>query len=59
MKNIILKAISTIALILMMIFMSAVDSKNIMIPIIGMIICGAWLALFYFLNEDKLLDNEL
>lgn len=58
MKNIILKAISTIALILMMIFMCSADSKNIMIPIVGMIVCGSWLTLFYFLNEDKLLENE-
>lgn len=58
MKNKILKTISTIALILMMIFMIGADSKNIMIPIVGMVVCGSWLTLFYFLNEDKLLENE-
>lgn len=36
MKNIILKTISTIALILMMVFMCS--TKNIMIPIVGMIV---------------------
>ena len=58
MKNKILKTISTIALVLMMVFMCSADSKNIMIPIVGMVVCGAWLTLFYFLNEDKLLENE-
>lgn len=53
MKNIILKTISTIALILMIVFICSADSKNIMIPIIGMIVCGAWLYLFYSVNDDE------
>ena len=58
MKNKILKTISNIALIMMMIFMCSMDSPNIVIPIVGMIVCGGWLTLFYFLNEDKLLEEE-
>ena len=58
MKNIILKTISTIVFMLMMFFMSALDSENIIIPIVGMIVCGAWLILFYTVNEDKLLEDE-
>ena len=58
MKNIILKTISTIVFMLMMFFMSALDSENIIIPIVGIIVCGGWLTLFYFLNEDKLLEDE-
>ena len=58
MKNIILKTISNIALIMMMIFICSMDSPNIIIPIVGMIVCGAWLILFYTVNEDKLLEEE-
>lgn len=58
MKNIILKTISNIALIMMMIFICSMDSQNIIIPIVGIIVCGAWLILFYTLNEDKLLEDE-
>ena len=58
MKNIILKTISNIALIMMMIFICSMDSPNIIIPIVGIIVCGSWLTLFYFLNEDKLLEDE-
>ena len=58
MKNIILKTISNIALIMMMIFICSMDSPNIIIPIVGMIVCGAWLILFYTVNEDKLLEDE-
>ena len=57
MKNIILKTISNIALVMMMIFICSMDSPNIIIPIVGMIVCGGWLTLFYFLNEDKLEDE--
>lgn len=57
MKNIILKTISNIALIMMMIFICSMDSPNIIIPIVGMIVCGAWLILFYTVNEDKLEDE--
>ena len=58
MKNKILKTISNIALIMMMIFICSMDSPNITIPIVGMIVCGAWLILFYTVNEDKLLEDE-
>ena len=58
MKNKILKTISNIALILMMIFICSMDSPNIIIPIVGIIVCGAWLILFYTVNEDKLLEDE-
>ena len=58
MKNIILKTISNIALVMMMIFICSMDSPNIFIPIVGMIVCGAWLILFYTVNEDKLLEDE-
>lgn len=58
MKNIILKIISTIVFMLMMFFISALDSDNIIIPIVGIIVCGGWLTLFYFINEDKLLEDE-
>ena len=58
MKNIILKTISNIALVMMMIFICSMDSPNIIIPTIGIIVCGGWLTLFYFLNEDKLLEDE-
>jgi hypothetical protein len=58
MKNIILKTISNIALIMMMIFMCSMDGPNIIIPIVGMIVCGSWLYLFYFVNKDKLLEDE-
>ena len=58
MKNIILKTISTILFMLMMFFISVVDSDNIIIPIVGIIVCGSWLMLFYFLNENKLLEDE-
>ena len=57
MKNIILKTISNIALVMMMIFICSMDSPNIIIPIVGMIVCGAWLILFYAVNEDKLGDD--
>ena len=57
MKNIILKTISNIALIMMIIFMCSMDSPSIIIPIVGMIVCGAWLILFYTVNEDKLGDD--
>lgn len=57
MKNIILKTISNIALVMMMIFICSMDSPNIVIPIVGMIICGGWLILFYTVNEDKLGDD--
>ena len=57
MKNIILKIISNIALVMMMIFICSMDSPNIVIPIVGMIVCGAWLILFYTVNEDKLGDD--
>ena len=57
MKNVILKTISNIALIMMMIFICSMDSPNIIIPTIGMIVCGAWLILFYTVNEDKLEDE--
>ena len=53
MKNKILKTISDIALIMMMIFICSMDSPNIVIPIVGMIVCGTWLILFYTVNEDK------
>jgi hypothetical protein len=59
MKNKILKGITIVAWILLMIFIIAADSQNIWIPMIGMLICGAWLSLFYFLNEDKLLKELL
>ena len=58
MKNKILKTISDIALIMMMIFICSMDSPDIVIPIVGMIVCGAWLILFYTVNEDKLLEDE-
>ena len=58
MKNIILKTISNIALVMMMIFICSMDSPNIIIPIVGMIGCGAWLILFYRVNEDKLSEDE-
>ena len=58
MKNIILKTISNIALVMMMIFICSRDSPNIFIPIVGMIVCGAWLILFYTVNEDKLVEDE-
>ena len=58
MKNKILKTISNIALIMMMIFICSMDSPNIIIPIVGMIVCGTWLILFYTVNEDKLLEDE-
>lgn len=58
MKNIVLKTISNIALIMMMIFICSMDSTNIIIPIVGMIVCGAWLILFYTLNEDKILEDD-
>ena len=58
MKNIVLKTISNIALIMMMIFICSMDSTNIIIPIVGMIVCGAWLILFYTLNEDKIVEDE-
>ena len=58
MKNIILKTISTIVFMLMMFFISVLDSDNIIIPIVGIIVCGGWLTLFYFLNENKLLEDE-
>ena len=58
MKNIILKTISTILFMLMMFFISVLDSDNIIIPIVGIIVCGSWLMLFYFLNENKLLEDE-
>ena len=58
MKNIILKTISNIALMMMMIFICSMDSQNIIIPIVGMIVCGAWLILFYTLNEDKIVEDE-
>ena len=57
MKNKILKTISNIALIMMMIFICSMDSPNIVIPIVGMIVCGAWLILFYTVNEDKMRDD--
>ena len=57
MKNKILKTISNIALVMMMIFICSMDSPNIIIPIVGMIVCGAWLILFYTVNEDKLEDE--
>ena len=40
MKNKILKTISNIALVMMMIFICSMDSPNIIIPIVGMIVCG-------------------
>lgn len=57
MKNKILKTISNIALVMMMIFICSMDSPNIVIPIVGMIVCGTWLILFYTVNEDKLGDD--
>ena len=57
MKNVILKIISNIALVMMMIFICSMDSPNIIIPIVGMIVCGAWLILFYTVNEDKMRDD--
>ena len=43
---------------MMMIFICSMDSQNIIIPIVGMIVCGAWLILFYTLNEDKIVEDE-
>lgn len=57
MKNIILKTISNIALIMMMIFMCSLDSENIIIPIVGIIVCGGWLTLFYMANEERLVGD--
>ena len=57
MKNKILKTISNIALVMMMIFICSMDSQNIVIPTMGMIVCGTWLILFYTVNEDKLGDD--
>lgn len=54
MKNKILKMISRIILVIMIICICSVDSKGTIIPMVGIIVCAAWLTIYYFLHEDEL-----
>jgi len=52
MKNKILKILNFIAIFILMLSISAMDSKDITIPVIGIAICMAWLSLYYAINND-------
>lgn len=58
MKNKILKMISRIVLVLMIICICSVDSKGTIIPMVGIMVCAAWLTIYYYLHEDESLDEK-
>ena len=59
MKNKILKMISHIVLVLMIICICSVDSKGTIIPMVGIMVCAAWLTIYYhFLHEDELSEEK-
>lgn len=59
MKNKILKMISRIVLVLMIICICSVDSKGTIIPMVGIMVCAAWLTIYYrFLHEDELSEEK-
>lgn len=50
-KNKILKILNFIAMFILMLSISAMDSKDITIPVIGIAICMAWLLIYYEFNK--------
>lgn len=54
MKNIILKTIAVIMVLVLLLSMSAMDSVNRTIPVIGMFVSMAYLALFAYANQEEL-----
>lgn len=57
MKNVILRIITHIAVGMFMVFISAMDSVDLKIPIMGMIICLVWIILYYTANKDNVLKE--
>lgn len=53
MKNIILKTITAIMVLIFMFSMSAIESDSIL-PVIGMFGSMAYLALFAYVNQERL-----
>ena len=55
MKNKILSCINMVDIFFLALFISCMDSTNIAIPTIGILICAAWLLIY---NEVKIIKNE-
>lgn len=56
MKNIVLKAITAIATILLIIAISAMDSENRTLPIVAMLASTAWIGMFLLANRRRWSD---
>ena len=54
MKNIILKSTATIMALVLLLSMSAMDSLDRTLPIIGMAVSSIYLLLFAFANQERL-----
>lgn len=52
MKNLILKTVTWINVVLFLLFACCIDSEGTYVPAIGCLITGAWLALFAYANRD-------
>ena len=54
MKNKILYCINMVVIFFLMLFVSCMDSKDITIPTIGIVICMVWLIIYYEVSKDNI-----
>ena len=54
MKNKILSCVNMVDIFFLGLFISCMDSANITIPAIGIVICAAWLLIYY----ERGVENE-
>ena len=58
MKNKILSCINMVDIFFLGLFISCMDSANITIPTIGIVICTAWLLIYYEFNQIKIRNSK-
>ena len=59
MKNKILYCINIVDIFFLGLFISCMDSTNITIPTIGIVICAAWLLIYYEFNQTKIRNSKI